>query len=91
MIEQIDGIKNEQVDDIPLLLAVIKQMGLPEILNNTLKPHGNWEEVGAGDIIGVWLASILSTGDHRKNKLEEWVGEQKRTLQQRLDVEEIRL
>lgn len=89
MIGQIDAIENEQVDDIPLLLAVIKQMGLIEIFNETLEQHGNWEGLGAGYIIAVWLAYILSTGDHRKNQLQEWVAERKRTLQHSLGVEEI--
>ena len=40
MIGQVDAIKNEQVDDVPLLLAVIKQMGLIEILN---EPWSNTE------------------------------------------------
>jgi len=73
MIEQIEAIKNEQVDDIPLLIAVIKQMGLIEILNRSIEEHGNWKGLGAGYIIGVWLSYIISTGDHRKNQLQEWV------------------
>jgi transposase len=90
MIEQIAAIENEEVDDIPLLLAVIKQMGLIEVFNESLEQHGNWEGLGAGYLIGVWLAYILSTGDHRKSQLEEWVGERKRTLEQSLGVEEIK-
>jgi len=89
MIEQIEAIENEQVDDIPLLLAVIKQMGLIEILNETLEQHGNWEGLGAGYIIAVWLAYILSTGDHRKNQLQDWVAEREYTLRSSLGVEEI--
>ena len=90
MIEQIEAIENEEVDDIPLLLAVIKQMGLIEVLNESLEQHGNWEGLGAGHLIGVWLAYILSTGDHRKSQLEEWVEERKHTLEQSLGVEEIK-
>ena len=90
MKEQIEAIENEQVDDIPLLMAVIKQMGLIEIFNETLKHHGNWAGLAGGDIIAVWLAYILSTGDHRKNHLQEWVADRKRTLQPGLAGEEIK-
>lgn len=90
MIKQIEAIENEQVDDIPLLLAVIKRMGIIEIMNKVLDQHGNWEGLGAGYIIGVWLAYILSTGDHRKNQLEEWVEERKHSLEKSLEVEEIK-
>lgn len=89
MKREIETIEHEQVDDIPLLMAVIKQMGLIEIFNEQIKAHGNWEGLGAGEIIGVWLAYILSEGDHRKCYLEDWVAERKRTLQSCLGVEKI--
>lgn len=89
MIEQINAIENEQVDDIPLLLAVIKQMGIIDIFNEQFEQHGNWEGLAIGYIIAVWLAYILSEGDHRKSYLEEWVAERERTLLYSLDIDEI--
>jgi len=88
---KIETIEHEQVDDIPLLLAIIKQMGIMEIMNEQIEAHGNWEGLGAGEIIGVWLAYILSEGDHRKCYLEEWVAKRKRTIQSCLGVEVERL
>ncbi len=89
MIEQINAIENEQVDDIPLLLAVIKQMGIIDIFNEQFKQHGNWEGLAVGYIIAVWLAYILSEGDHRKSYLQEWVAEREHTLLYSLDIDEI--
>lgn len=89
MIEQIDAIENEQVDDIPLLLAVIKQMGLVDIFNEQFEQHGNWEGLAVGYIIAIWLAYILSEGDHRKSYLQEWVAEREHTLLYSLDIDEI--
>ncbi len=89
MIEQINAIENEQVDDIPLLLAVIKKMGLIDIFNEQFEQHGNWEGLAVGYIIAVWLAYILSEGDHRKSYLQEWVAEREHTLLYCLDIEEI--
>ena len=89
MIKQINAIENEQVDDIPLLLAVIKQMGLIDIFNEQLKQHGNWEGLAVGYIVAVWLAYILSEGDHRKSYLQEWVAERQHTLLYCLDIDEI--
>ena len=80
MIEQINAIENEQVDDIPLLLAVIKQMSLIDIFNEHFEQHGNWEGLAIGYILAVWLAYILSEGDHRKSYLQEWVAEREHTL-----------
>ena len=89
MIEEVKAIENEQVDDIPLLLAVIRQMGLIDIFNEQLERHGNWQGLATGYIIGVWLAYILSEGDHRKSHLQEWVAEREHTLLYSLDIEEI--
>ena len=89
MIEQINAIENEQVDDIPLLLAVIKKMGLIDIFNEQFEQHGNWEGLAVGTIIAVWLAYILSKGDHRKSYLQDWVAEREHTLLYCLDIDEI--
>jgi transposase len=89
MITQIDAIENEQVDDIPLLLAIIKQMGIIDIFNEQFKQHGNWEGVAIGYIIAIWLAYILSEGDHRKSYLQEWVADREHTLLYSLDIDEI--
>ena len=89
MIGQINAIENEQVDDIPLLLAVIKQMGLIDIFNEQFKQHGNWEGLAIGNIIAVWLAYILSEGDHRKSYVQEWVAEREHALLYSLGVDEI--
>ncbi|HID07421.1 MAG TPA: DUF4277 domain-containing protein, partial [Armatimonadetes bacterium] len=89
MIEQIDAIENERVDDIPLLLAVIKQMGIIDIFNEQFRQHRNWEGLAVGYIIAVWLAYILSEGDHRKSYLQEWVAEREHTLLYSLDIDEI--
>ncbi len=34
------------------------------------KPHGNWEGMSLGWTIAVWLAHILSEGDHRMNQMQ---------------------
>ena len=63
----------EPVDDIPVLLTTMKQMGLPELVDKHFKPHGNWQGVSPGEVMSGWLAYILSEGDHRLNQVEAWV------------------
>ena len=89
MKEEIKGIESERVEDIPLLLAMMKEMGIMEIFNEELKQHGNWEGMGMGSVIGVWLAYIVSTGDHRKNRLEGWVEEHKETIGRSMGIERV--
>lgn len=87
MLEQIEGITNERVDDIPLLVGMMKQMGMIELFNEGLKQHGNWGGVSMGEVMTVWLAYILSMGDHRKSHVEQWVAEHQHTLRSSLGVE----
>lgn len=62
----------EPVDDIPVLLTTMKQMGLPELVDEHFKPHGNWRGLSPGEVMSGWLAYILSEGDHRLNQAEAW-------------------
>src|SRR5215471_9374320 len=72
MTEQLN-VTTERVDDIPILLAQSETMGIPELLDAYFKPHGNWEGSSLGWTTAVWLAHILSEGDHRMNQVQPWV------------------
>jgi transposase len=63
----------EQVDDIPVLLAQGKKVGIPELLDQHYLPHGNWQGTSFGWTTLVWLSHILSEGDHRLSQVEGWV------------------
>jgi len=39
------------------------------LLNIHFPVHGNWQGLGMGEIVVVWLAYILSEGDHRLNSV----------------------
>src|SRR5438067_636419 len=63
----------ERVDDIPLLLAHMHRMGLAGLLDSHFPTHGNWQGLSLGRVIMVWLAHVLSEGDHRMNHVQAWV------------------
>jgi len=44
MIEQLI-VTTERVDDLPLLIASMDQMGLAELLDAHFVPHGNWQRL----------------------------------------------
>lgn len=75
------NITSERVDDIPLLLAQIKGMGIAELLDRHFATHGNWVGTSLGWTTGIWLAHILSRGDHRLSWVEKWVSERVATLE----------
>lgn len=63
---------NERIDDIPLLLAQMEKMQLAKLLDEQFARHGNWSGLSLGDLVQVWLAYILSEGDHRLNHVQSW-------------------
>jgi transposase len=75
------NVTTEQVDDIPVLLAQGKKIGVPELLDRHFWLHGNWEGTSFGWTSMVWLAHILSEGDHRLNQVEQWAEKRLHTLE----------
>jgi transposase len=60
----------ERIDDVALLLGVMMPIGLPALLNRYLRRHGNQVGLDWGWVVVIWLAYILSQGDHRKVKVQ---------------------
>lgn len=65
--------KTERIDDIPLLLAQLERMQVGSLLDEHFPTHGNWQGLSLGTVSAVWLAFILSEGDHRLNHVQPWV------------------
>ena len=72
----------ERIDDVVLLLNVMMQIGLPELLNSHLPRHWKQEGLDWGWVIVIWLAYILSEGDHRKVVVREWVNQRSTMIEQ---------
>lgn len=71
----------ERVDDVALLLGQMMKMGLPEILDAYLSRHWKQEGISWGWTATIWLAYILSEGDHRKVSMETYVRGMRQTLE----------
>lgn len=72
---------HERVDDVPLLLGVIRQLGLPDILEEHLGSHHLHEGITNGWLASVWIAFILSQANHCKVSVQSWAQRQHHTLQ----------
>src|SRR5262249_49406888 len=75
---------HERVDDLPLLLGLMEHLQLPDLLDQHLGQHGNHQGLSNGWLAAVWLAFILSEGDHYKSHGQEWAHRHTFTLQQLL-------
>src|SRR5437899_12308989 len=71
---------HERVDDIPAIIVHLKNMRVAELLDTHFQPNGNWQGLSLGGTAVVWLAFILSEGDHRLYRVEPWVTAHQRTL-----------
>ena len=74
-------IRNERVDDIPLILNQMKKISLDEIIDQHFKAHGNWKGLSIGNLAVGWIAYIVSEGDHRLSRVEDWAEGSLETLQ----------
>src|SRR5947199_7099065 len=83
-------IQTERIDDFVVLLALMQQMGLPELLDRHLARHRLQQGLSWGWTASIWLAHIVSQGDHRKVTVRDWVRQAHSTLQQvtSLDIRE---
>ena len=70
----------ERSDDIPLLLAQMEKMEVAALLDKHFPTHGNWQGLSLGQLVVVWLAYILSEGDHRLNSVQGWAAGRLMTL-----------
>ena len=75
-------VKTERVDDIPLLIGVMALVGYQRIIDKHTPSHGNQRNLSWGWTAVIWLAYILSEGDHRKVALREYVRGMKNALEQ---------
>ncbi len=74
-------IQTYRVDDVPLLVWQQRVMGIPQIIDEIVQPHGNRQGLSVGWTVVGWLSYVLSQADHRLSYVESWAAEQIKTLQ----------
>jgi transposase len=77
----------ECMSDVVLLLGQMKQMSLPDLLDHRISKYQREQRVSLGWVICIWLAYIMSKGDHRKVSVQDWVRGMRETLKQATGLE----
>jgi len=72
----------ERVDDVALLIGQMVKMSLPEVLDRHIPRHWKQRGLSWGWTAVVWLAYILTEGDHRKVSVETYIAGMQHTLSQ---------
>ena len=78
------NIRSERVDDIPVIIGVVKQLKMAEVVDRCIGTHGLQQGLSNGWLTVGWLAYILSQADHRKAAVREWAHDLPHTLGQLL-------
>lgn len=78
---------SEPVDDIPLLISLMNDLELSTILDRCIFTNGNHKGLSRGKLALVWLAFILSQGDHRKSTVQAWVTKHRNILERLLKIQ----
>jgi transposase len=79
-------ITNEQVNSLPLLLGIITEMGIRDLIDTHVTPHGNWEGASVGTVLSIWLSHILQERDHRLVSVRDWATDRAQTIKSMLDI-----
>lgn len=62
-----------RLDDLPLVLGLLMQMNLPQIYDREIRDHALHPGLSGGWMMTIWLAFLLTRGDHTKYNVEAWV------------------
>lgn len=65
-------VTHERVDDLPAIITHRKKRRVAALLDNPFLPNGHWQGWSLGGTTVVWLAFLLSEGDHRLDRVEPW-------------------
>jgi transposase len=74
-------VKQERIDDVPLLLGMMRQMKIAEIIDKDLGEHPLHQGLSNGNLAVGWIAYILSESDHRKSAVQNWANGLTQTLE----------
>src|SRR5881397_3244503 len=73
----------ERVDDVALLIGQMVTMGFPEVLDRPIPRHWTQRGISWGWTAVIWLASIVTEGDHRHVSMETSLKGRQHTLNHR--------
>ncbi len=85
MSETLD-ITTEQINDLPLLLGIIEDMGIRRMIDARIQPHGGWQGISVGTVVSIWLCHLLMERDHRLVSVRDWAAARTQTVNALLGI-----
>jgi transposase len=79
---EVGEVQVERLDDIPVIFGHLQKIRIQAIIDQVIKPHGNWQGLSPGWLISIWLVHILSEHTHCMDRVQEWVAKRLHALQE---------
>ena len=79
-------ITSEQINSVPLLVGIVEDMGIRQLIDAHVTPHGHWQGISVGTALTIWLACLLQERDHRLVLLRDWATARAHTLNTLLGI-----
>ncbi|SRR5258708_27999536 len=80
-------VTNEQVNDVPLLVGILEDMGIRCHIDEHVGQHASWNGISVGTIIEIWLCYMLTEQDHRLVAVRAWANDRRQMFNKLLGVE----
>lgn len=79
-------ITSEQINSLPLLVGIMEDMGIRQVIDQHVTPHGHWQGVSVGTAVTIWLSHLLLERDHRLVMVRDWVADRAHTINTLLGI-----
>ena len=79
-------ITNEQINSLPLLIGILEDLGIRQLIDQHVTPHGHWQGISVGTAVTIWLSCLLQERDHRLVLVRGWANARTHTLNTLLDI-----
>src|SRR5919202_4949858 len=74
------AITTEQINSLPLLVGIMEDMGIRQLIDQHVTPHGHWQGISVGTAVTIWLSCLLQERDHRIVLVRDWAAARTHTL-----------
>jgi transposase len=73
--------KIQRVDTIPLIIAMLKKMGVEKVIDSVFTQHGNWSGLSYGQLTVLFITYVLHSLTHRFSGMKSWVNQHKAVIE----------
>ena len=71
----------ERIDELPIIIAILKKLCVQEIIDKHFFPHGNWTGLSYGQLAVLFITYVLHSLTHRLYGMEPWLNQHKTVIQ----------